>query len=300
MFGGSSVLLLAGIVGLFFVSPVWAEESMLFSVSSLSEIEIGTFPVIYGSVVDSNGNPLSDVEIQANFPSRTIMATTDSAGQFSITYSVPAKAGEYTVTVYATKDKMYVDTQITYKVTEKQETTSNVSDESKLEDDTKTNTYDNSKYDLASRVILEKIEDQKEQSKKKEILSEEQQLIAEQREQTKAEIKEDLKSLEKQKEFYQPRNAFLRFLADVDNSLKNIFWNQFLFTEEKTENARIAKQNALEEGKSSMEATKIFQKEAAVSQSEIMEHNKEITIKYGNATGSVQEQFDENGKLPRD
>ena len=92
----------------------------------------------------------------------------------------------------------------------------------------------------------------------------------------------------------------MRFLADVDNSLKNIFWNQFLFTEEKTENARIAKQNALEEGKSSMEATKIFQKEAAISQSEIMEHNKEITVKYGNATGSVQEQFDENGKLPRE
>ncbi len=265
----SSGLLLFGFLGVFFASPttVWAEESMLFSVNSLSEFDVKEHPVIYGAATDSEGNPLSDVEIQANFPSRMIMATTDSAGEFSITYPITAELGEHTVTIYATKDKMYLSTQITYQIIDKQKIAeSEISKKIDSENTPKISKYDNSKYDLHSRTILDKIEDQKKENEKKKVLSEEQQLIDKQRLQSHEDLEEDLESFEKQNEFYKPRNAFLRFLADIDHSVKNIFWNQFLFTEKKTEDAHIAKEIALEEGKTTLEATKIFQKEAAVSQ----------------------------------
>ena len=98
----TSLVLLSGLLSLFFVSPVWAEQSLVFSANSISEFEIGQYPFINGKTVDSNGNPLSDVEIQANFPSRIITTTTNSTGEFSIVSSIPAELGEYTITIYAT------------------------------------------------------------------------------------------------------------------------------------------------------------------------------------------------------
>lgn len=291
-----SALLLLGVVGLF-STPVWAEQTMLFSVNSLSEFDVEENPVIYGTATDSEGNPLSDVEIQANFPSRMIMATTDSAGEFSIKYPINGELGEHTVTIYASKDKMYLSTQLTYQVIDKQKIAeSEVSKKIDSENTPKIRKFDNSKYDLNSRAILEKVEDQKKEAQKKKILSEEQQLIDKQRLQSHEDLEDDLKSFEKQNEFYKPRNAFLRFLSDIDYTVKNIFWNQFLFTEKKADDAHIAKENALEEGKSTLEATKIFQKEAAVSRSEIIEYNKELNVKYGNATDDIQKKLDDNRK----
>ena len=229
-----------------------------------------------------------------------MLTTTDSAGAFSITSPVAAEPGEHIITVYATKGTMNLKTQIIYQVTDNQRvTTEDTKNEDPEENNSKNSKFDNSKYDLLSRTILDKVEEQKIENEKKETHSEEQQIISEQRLQIREDLETDLKSFEKKSESHTPRNAFLRFLAHIDYSVKDIFWHQFLFTEEKTEDAQIAKENALEAGKSSLEATKIFQKGAAVTQSELIEYNKDLNIKYGNATLNIQEQFDEKGKLPR-
>ena len=305
MNGIISMVLLSGMIGLFFASSAWAEEGMLFSVKTLSEFEMEEHPFIYGNATDMNGNPLPDVEIQANFPSSVAMTKTNSTGEFSITSSSTAEPGKHTVTVYATKGKMYLNTQITYHVIDRQQQIvqfvdleEEVNPEENISNRTKN--YDNSKYDLFSRTILDNIEEQKGNILKKKVLSEEQQEITEQRLQSQEDLETDLKLFERQNEFHSARNAFLRFLADVDYSVKNLFWQQFLFTEKITEEAHKAKEEALGEGKSSAEATKIFQQEAAVTQKEVMEYNKNLSIKYGNATSSIQEQFDEKGKLPRE
>lgn len=288
------LVLLSAAVGLIFPSQVWAEESMVFSVNSMSEFKIGQYPFVSGMAKDNDGKPLPDVEIQANFPSRIMLATTDSAGEFLITSSVTAESGEHVITVYATKGTMNLKTQVHYQVIDNQRATT--SDDSKNADPeeniSKINKFDNSKYDLLSRTILDKVEEQKIENTKKEIHSEEQQIISEQRLQIREDLKTDLKSFEKKSESHTPRNAFLRFLAHIDHSVKDIFWHQFLFTEEKTEDAQIAKENALEAGKSSLEATKIFQQEAAVTQNELIKYNKELSIKFGNTTSSIQEKFD--------
>ena len=57
------------------------------------------------------------------------------------------------------------------------------------------------------------------------------------------------------------------------------------------------KMNALEEGEDSITATKVFQRKAAISRSELVEHNSELNVKYGMTDKSTQSYFDEDGKL---
>jgi len=290
--------LLSGIMILFFVSPVWAEENnMKLSMSSLSEFGLGQYPFVNGIVTDSDGKPLRDVKIQANFPSSVGITTTDSAGEFSITSNIPAYLGEHTITVFATNDSLHLKGQVKYQVIEPLGTLDN--NTNSKEEGSKASNYDNSKYDLHLRVI-EDTEIQKTESVNKEIISERVQTISEQKLKTSSKLEDELKSLEEKNESHTPRNAFLRFLADIDYSVKNIFWHQFLFTEKRTDDAREAKEYALEEGKSSVDATKIFQQEAAVTQNELIEYNNELNIKYGNVTSDIQEQFNKNGKIQRE
>ncbi len=296
------ILLSVSVTGLLLSSSVWAEENngMILSINSLSIFELGQYPFVSGVVTDSDGNPLSDVEIQVTFPSSTGIAISDSAGEFSITSKIPAElVEEHSITVHAIKGATYLNTQVTYDVMTQSEFAKNNAVDSKQKTP-KTSSYDNSKYDLRSRAILKDMEEQKKENAKKETLSKEQQTISKQRLETQSKLEDELKSFEEKNESHTPRNAFLRFLADIDHSVKDIFWHQFLFTEERTDNAREAKEHALEEGKSSLAATKIFQQEAVISQNEIIEYNKELNIKYGNATSGIQDDFDENGKLPRE
>ena len=284
------------LVGIFFPSSVWAEESMVLSVNNMSEFKLGQQPTISGVVKDNQGNLLSDAEIQANFSSRIMTTLTDNSGQFSLVSPSPAtEEGEFQVTIYVTKDNLSLKTQITYQVKDIQNKL--IVDLDK--ETSKEKSYDNSKYDLFSRTILDKIEQQRTENSNKEILSKEQHQISEQRLEIKDNLSYEIKSLEEENESNSPRNAFLRFLVHIDHSVKDIFWNQFLFTEENTENARLAKENALQIGKSSLEATKIFQKEAAISQHEITQYNNYLNVKYGNATSTIQNQFNDNGKFSR-
>jgi hypothetical protein len=284
------IVLVSGLTG-FATSQVWADGGIILSINSSSEFEAGQYPSISGKVTDSNGNSLSDVEVQANFPSRSIMTITDSTGKFSITTKIPAQPGEYVVKVYATKGKIGINTQISYQVKENRPIIIPTEIPKEIEE---------LKQEPSSETILQQIEEQKINDIKQKALSEEQQIIKEQRLQGQIELKKDLKSDEKEQESRNPRNAFLSFLIDIDNSVKNIFWHQFLFTEKITNQGQIAKENALKEGKTPVEAMKMFQKEAAVTRNELIEQNKKINIEYGNATNDIQQQFDEKGKLPRE
>ena len=147
--------------------------------------------------------------------------------------------------------------------------------------------------------MIQQLEKQKIEESEREINIKELEQIDEQRQLAQIDLENDLKNYEKRNETYSPRNVFYRFIQDVDSSVRGIFWQQFLFTEKITKQAHDAKENALEEGKSSFEAMKIFQEEATMPQKEVMEFNKNLSVKYGNATSNVQNLFDENGKLPR-
>lgn len=298
MFKITSIILLSCVLGLFSISPALATDDFRFTISTLSEFEANQLPFVNGKAVTLDKNPVSDVQIQVNFPSGIIKTSTNSTGQFSVASPVSGDIGEHTITVYANKDNKFVHTQITYQVIAPLPPTISLKVTEPIEEKPKVNDGI-VELDPFSKMILQQIEEQKTKEIKQKNLSEEQQAINAQRLEAQASLQNDLKSSEKGHEYNSPRNAFLRFLADVDSSAKNIFWQQFLFTENIVNQALEAKEDALEEGKSSLEATNIFQQKAAITHNELVEFNKKFNSKHGNIKSDIQDQFDENGKLPR-
>lgn len=292
MFKITSIVILSCVFSLLCASPAFATENFTFSINSLSEFEVGQFPFVNGKAITLDNNPVPDVQIQVHFPSGIVKTTTNSTGQFSASSPVPTDIGEYTITVYAKKDNKYTDSLITYK---------GVASKPKLESQIEKTPKTNEKTELDPfSKMLKDIEKQRIDDVKRKANVQKQHQVDEQRRLAQIDLEKDLKESEKRNESNGPRNVFYRFLQEVDSSVRGIFWQQFLFTEKITNQAKEAKQNALDEGKSSFEAMKIFQKEAAVTQQEVIEFNKKLSVNYGNSTSDIQDQFDENGKLPRE
>jgi hypothetical protein len=152
-----------------------------------------------------------------------------------------------------------------------------------------------------SQIILQHLEkvkkQQEEAEKKQQEIDKRKNFIENQRQIVQNLLDEDLKSFEKGLELSTPRIAFGRFIQTIDETVQLIFWGQFNLTEQKHNEAYAAKIDALEDGENSTSATKVFQRKAAISRSEIVEHNSELNIKYGLADKSTQSYFDEVGKL---
>ncbi len=296
MFKITYILLLSFTLGLFSINPVLATDDFVFTINSLSEFKAGQYPFVSGKAFTLDNNPVSDVQVQVNFPSEKISTTTNSTGQFSVISTNPAEIGDHTIIVYAKKDNRYTDAQITYLVIENKPTTIQETQKQVA----KTPKENNGKIELDPfSKMLQELEEQKTEEFKREISIKEKQQIDVQRQLAQEQLQKDLKDNEKRNESHSPRNVFYKFIQEVDSSVRGIFWQQFLFTEKITQQAGEARDSALKEGKSSIEAMKIFQKEASVTQKQVMEFNKNLSIKYGNATSAIQEQFDEKGKLPR-
>ena len=317
-------VILFSYLGLFFIPQIWADvDELVLTINGESEYKVGQYPSISGLVTDSDGNPVNDVQIQASFPSRTMLISTNSLGEFSITSPIPTETGQYTIIISATKDKLFVDAKITYDVKERKSVIPLLIlpqgiKSSELNEFTRGNVTQGTKSDVSipmtiggisniidnkilpnpfSNTILPQTELQPEKEIKQKNSDEKLQNIQEQKQKTVESVSNDLKLLEKENEPNTPKNVFLQFLNDVDSSVKNIFWGQFLFTEKKMDQGLEAKAKALDEGKSSKDAMKSFQKAAATTRNEIIEHNNKLNIEFGNATSSIQEQFDEQGKL---
>ena len=311
-------------LGLFITPQIWAAtDELVLTVNSESEYKVGQFPSITGLVTDSDGNPVSDVQIQASFPSRTMLISTNSSGEFSITSPIPTESGQYVVIISATKDKLFVDAKITYDVKDRKSvipllilsqriessepielTVKNITQITKSDVSLSmtrgitSNIIDNEiQLNPLSNTILPQIELQNQNEIKQKTSYEQSQNISDQKQKTAEAVSSDLKLLEKKNEANTPQNVFLEFLNDIDSSVKNIFWGQFSFTEKKTDQGLEAKEKALDEGKSSKEAMESFHKAATTTRNEIIELNNNLNIEFGNATSSTQEQFDEHGKL---
>ncbi|WP_148702742.1 hypothetical protein [Nitrosopumilus piranensis] len=281
-------------MGFFLVNPAWAVEDYMLTVSSSSEYEEGEYSVIEGETITLYEKPVSEVVIHVYFPSGIVKTLTNSTGQFSATSPAPLEIGEHDITVYAKKDNKFTNAEMTYQVIE--------SKAKKIQEPvikTPKTTDKKIELDPFSKMIQE-LEKQKNDEVKRETIIKDNHKIDEKRRLAQENLRNDLKEDEKRNEVNSPRNVFYRFIQEVDSSFRGIFWQQFLFTEKISQQAHEAKEEALRDGKSSFEAMKIFQQEAAVTQKEIMDVNKNLSVKYGNSTSDVQNLFDENGKLPRE
>ena len=112
-------------------------------------------------------------------------------------------------------------------------------------------------------------------------------------------LQNDLMSMEKESIYNSPHVAFSRFVNTVDQAVTPIFWGQFNFTSDLHEQGLKAKSESLQNGGTSLDATKAFQRGASSHKHEIIKLNQDLNIKYTNSSKTTQNQFDENGKLPR-
>lgn len=292
-----SLVMLSTVVSYTYATP---EELVTTAWPLNNPLEDGEFPIIVGNVKDQGGNPVSGVQVKISFASGTVTSTTNNVGSFYIETKIPAQPGDYTVNVISIKEgyemniikTSYSVNGIPLTIPEFDLTTIDQIP-SLIEDGFTKNPL--------SQIILQHMEEvkkQQEEAEKKQLEIEKQKnFIDEQRQISQNLLKEDLSSYGKEFEFYAPRVAFDRFVQGVDETVQGIFWEQFDLTEKQHNEGVTAKQTALENGETSVNAMKVFQRKAAISRSEIVNYNSELNMKYGLADESSQKYFDNEGKL---
>lgn len=260
----------------------------------------GEFPIIVGNVKDQAGKPVPNAEVKIAFASETVSTSTNNVGSFYIELKTPAQPGDYKVSVISTKQGYGMSiVSTTYFVNGIPQVIPEVNLESVYQ--VPFLIQDGLTHNPLSQIILQhmdKVKKQQEAAEKKQLeIEEKKNFIEQQRQLAQNSLDEELKSFEKELNLNTPRQAFGRFIENVDDTVQFIFWGQFNLTEKKHNEAYAAKMTALEEGESSVTATKVFQRKAAISRNEIIEHNSDLNIKYGLADQSTQNYFDKEGKL---
>ena len=265
-----------------------------------NSIENGDFPVIVGNVKDQGGNPVDGAQVKVTFATQTISTTTNNVGSFYIEYNTPSTPGQYTVNVIASKEGYGMNIVSTSYFVKGEPVSIPELDLSVVNQVPFLIEEGLTKNPLSLIIIqhMEELKKQQEAEQKKQLeIKERENFINEQRQLALNSLELDLKSFEKTLDFNTHRLAFGRFVETVDDTVQVIFWGQFNLTEKKHNEAYAAKIEALEEGEDNIKAMKIFQRKAAITKSEIIEHNSELNIKYGLADNLTQGYFNDQGKL---
>lgn len=236
----------------------------------------GETPIIAGKILDQSKKPVSDVQLQVQFDSEIVEAKTKSDGSFKIAPATPATIGEYGISIIASKPNYaMMIIPIEYSVVEKpvEKEPANI---------TKIQHVDSiNASGIMNNPIAQILAKQLESSQKQEMLPHNQtnqknDTLGEQRKIAKESIDQDLARMDEDIEYYNPFNAFSRFVADFDSSVKNIFWGEFEVTQKQHHEGQKAKADALGNGQSYKEATKAYQEKAKIDRDKIMELNNKI------------------------
>ena len=105
--------------------------------------------------------------------------------------------------------------------------------------------------------------------------------------------------MNKDYESFTSRNAYAGFLTGVNTTHHGIYWDQFNYMYEKTKLAKAAKQTALDNSGTYIEAFQEYVKYVSMTRGEMIKFNLELSIKYEFTDTKIQKGFDKFGKLPR-
>jgi hypothetical protein len=287
------------------ITSVMAVSSQLFIVARMntSTIHAGDLPIITGKIIDQFRKPVPEASIQANYPFETINATSGQDGAFKIIPTKPATVGEYGISIIATKDgyEMAIDI-MEYSVLEKPPDPVFIDTEGiqKGVQDVGTMMVNgltqNPIAEMFAQMELAQKQQQKLEQKQAEI-QKETDLLGEQRKIVNDSLQKDIAQMERDAEFYNPINAFSRFVSDIDSSVQNIFWGQFNLTQQLYTDAYTAKMGALENQQDSQDAMDIYREKAVVSRDKIIQLNNDLNVRYSNSNNNTQTLFDSQGKL---
>lgn len=256
--------------------------------------QMNEYTKIIGYVTDEAGNPVPKASVQITASKYGVWTNTNLEGKFVFDQKVSPDAGVNIFNVMVKKEG-YADgiasTSFIVNGAAPQKLQSQPVQPSKVPVQTTMTKILEQAKQFQERIAV--------QEKKRQELQAQQQLIQQQREAAYSNLLTDLTKMDLETLPNAPRNVFAAFLTTMDEGVHAIYWSQFELTEKISQEAHQAKLKALQSGMSSPDAMKVFQKKAAISRDQLIEHNKNIQIQYGHADKSVQDKFDKKGKLPR-
>jgi hypothetical protein len=274
---------------LYGVQDSYAEQIIQANSTSLT-YSIYQNPAIVGIITDDHGSPLSEIYVYSYFASVKDEDMTDENGKFFLRSSEKYAPGEHSVEVYARSGPSLSRTVVTFEVQEPiipENKTSPQLTKAKGGISIQEMMKQAKSYNLDKQDILNHTQENKTQS-----LEPQRQLFQES-------LTTDFSETSREVQMEKNKNSFANFVKTIDLLMHGIFWDQFDFTQKISDEAYEAKTSALENGKTSLEATKVYQETAAVPQKDVIDYIEEINIKHGFANATVQEQFDEKGKFNR-
>ena len=273
--------------------------SLVISVKSeKGNIGIDERPVIEGTVTDQASRPISDVLVNISTAAGTAGTKTDAGGKFRYEFSNSFSPGQYIVNVKAQKDGYGVGLKSTTFFVKGIPSTQT---QNQLQ--LKTVSEDKIKNDPIAFKILKSIEitqkRQAEQEKKLKQIEENKKFLDQQRALADKELQNDLNGWLASLDPLAPRNAYANFVSQINQTFQGLFWAQFNFTDQKTNEGLAAMFQILDNGGSEQEARKAFIQKASSSRAEIIKVNNDLNVKYGFTDKKMQDQFNMAGKLPR-
>ena len=96
-----------------------------------------------------------------------------------------------------------------------------------------------------------------------------------------------------------PKAAFAKFVEKKPDYVHNVFWGMFDYMQSKVDSARNAMKQVLDNGGSLAEAREAYFTHAQTKRVQLIQVVEDLNIEHGHAERSVQDTFDEFGKLPR-
>ena len=96
-----------------------------------------------------------------------------------------------------------------------------------------------------------------------------------------------------------PKAAFAKFVEKKPDYIQGVFWGTFDYMQEKVDSARGAMKQVLDNGGSLAEARNAYFAHAETKRVQLIQVVEDLNIQHGFAEKSVQDTFDENGKLSR-
>ena len=104
--------------------------------------------------------------------------------------------------------------------------------------------------------------------------------------------------IDKTKE-YTPQASFARFVEKKPEYTHAVFWGMFDYMQGKVDAARAAMKEVIDNGGSLKEARDAYFEKASTKRVQLIQVVEDLNIQHGLADKSVQDTFDEYGKLPR-
>ena len=127
---------------------------------------------------------------------------------------------------------------------------------------------------------------------------EKQKELDQKRDQALASLQQDLKEWELLWEYYSPRNSFERFVDKVsDSQVKEVFWDQFEFKEQKVKAGRDALKQVIANGGSLEKARQAYITAAETKRIELIEANSQFNVRHNLAYYNQQVLFDMEGQF---